>query len=399
MNANFSHSTSQGLPSYAYIHVPFCSSRCVYCDFYVELSKYGRQEAFVQALQTEIRQAYQLYCNNADVFCAASVPLETLYVGGGTPSLLPAEAYHAILATLNSHQPFSPTTELTLEVNPNSIISPLAAYKTVGFNRISIGVQSFNPLELKKLSRQHSASQAIETVHQTIEAGFTNISIDLMYGIPTQTLQSWEATLTQALDLPITHISLYGLQLESGTALETLVHKAPAHYPLPTDTTNLAMYELAITLLTNAGFVQYEVSNFAKNHALSKHNLAYWHGNAFWGFGAGATGFVNGIRYENSQNLNAYITNPIHHEQETMVSPLEELENRFIFGLRLPTGIDIHTLQQQTPPALWALVAPIIHNGVQQKQLTYNEANGYLHITPPWFSRMNDVLAPFVNIG
>jgi oxygen-independent coproporphyrinogen-3 oxidase len=366
----------------------------VYCDFYVELSKYGRQEAFVQALQTEIHQAYQQL-----VSTHKTVPLQTVYVGGGTPSLLPAKDYQQLFTVLAQYQPFAPTIECTLELNPNSVISPLKEYLAVGFNRLSIGVQSFNPLELKKLTRQHTATEAIETVHQAVEAGFTNISIDLMYGIPTQTLQSWEETLTQALALPITHISLYGLQLETGTALETLVHKAATQYPLPTDDTCLAMYELAIAKLTEAGFYQYEVSNFAKNNAKSHHNLAYWAGDTFWGFGAGATGFVDGIRYENSRNLTEYILNPTLRLQETAVSPLEQLENAFIFGLRLPTGIDTNTLQQQTPTVLWALINPIIATGIEQGQLAYHPTSGYLHITPTWFSRMNDVLALFVNIG
>jgi oxygen-independent coproporphyrinogen-3 oxidase len=376
----------------AYIHIPFCASKCVYCDFYVELAKYGRQTAYVEALKQEINTRYQQYGDKLPA-------LESLYIGGGTPSLLEASVYQQVFETIEQYQPFSPDAERTLEVNPNRLASSLADYRAVGFNRVSIGIQSFSLLELKKLSRQHSAEEAITTVYQAKEAGFTNISIDLMYGIPLQTLDSWEATLAQAISLPIDHISLYGLQLEVGTPLETLVHKAKVHYPLPTDETCLAMYQLAVDRLAQAGFHQYEVSNFAKNGLKSTHNLAYWQGKPFWGFGAGATGFVGGVRYENSTNLDGYIANPLEMQAETVVSALEQLENQFIFGFRLTEGIDVDALERKTNPALWGKVVPVIEKAVGQGQLHYLPSTGFLAITPEWFPKMNSVLADFVNLS
>ena len=379
----------------AYIHIPFCASKCVYCDFYVELAKYGRQTAYVEALKQEITARYQQNTNPLDKL----PPLKSLYIGGGTPSLLEASVYQQVFETIEQYQAFSKTAELTLEVNPNRLASSLADYRAVGFDRVSIGIQSFNPLELKKLSRQHTADEAIVTVHQAKEGGFTHISIDLMYGIPTQTMASWEATLEQAIVLPIQHISLYGLQLEAGTPLETLVHKAKAHYPLPTDEVCLAMYQLAIDCLTQAGFHQYEVSNFARKGHQSQHNLAYWQGKPFWGFGAGATGFVGGVRYENSTNLEGYIANPLEMQTETVVSALEQLENAFIFGLRLTEGIDVNALERQTAPALWGKVVPVIEKAVRQGQLHRLADTGFLAITPEWFPKMNGVLADFVNLS
>ena len=379
----------------AYIHVPFCASKCIYCDFYVELAKYGKQEAFALALHQEIALRYQ----QEDRKNTEPPPLKSLYIGGGTPSLLEASVYEQLFETIQRYQPFAIDAERTLEVNPNRLASPLEAYKAVGFNRVSIGIQSFNPLELKKLSRQHTADEAIATIHEAREADFRNISIDLMYGIPTQTLDSWEATLEQAIALPIQHISLYGLQLEAGTPLETLVHKAKAHYPLPTDEACLAMYQLAIDRLAQAGFHQYEVSNFARKGYNSQHNLAYWQGKPFWGFGAGATGFVGGIRYENSTNLDGYLANPLEMQVETLVSPLEQLENRFIFGLRLTDGIDVETLKRQTAPDLWGKVVPVIETAVGKGQLHRLPSTGFLAITPEWFPKMNSVLADFVNLS
>ncbi|MCX5921287.1 MAG: radical SAM family heme chaperone HemW [Candidatus Melainabacteria bacterium] len=379
----------------AYIHIPFCASKCVYCDFYVELAKYGRQAAYVEALNKEIALRYQQDdSNNVEL-----PPLKSIYIGGGTPSLLEASVYQQVFETIEQYQPFSPNAERTLEINPNRLASTMADYKAVGFNRVSIGIQSFNPLELKKLSRQHSAEEAISTVYQAKKAGFINISIDLMYGIPLQTLDSWEATLAQAIALPIEHISLYGLQLEAGTPLETLVHKAKAHYPLPTDEACLAMYQLAIDRLTQAGFHQYEVSNFARNGLKSTHNLAYWQGKPFWGFGAGATGFVSGVRYENSTNLDGYIANPLEMQAETVVSALEQLENSFIFGLRLTEGIDIEAIEEKTDPVLWGKVVPVIEKAVGKGQLHHLPSTGFLAITPEWFPKMNGVLADFVNLS
>lgn len=379
----------------AYIHIPFCASKCVYCDFYVELAKYGRQAAYVEALNKEIALRYQQDdSNNVEL-----PPLKSIYIGGGTPSLLEASVYQQVFETIEQYQPFSPNAERTLEINPNRLASTMADYKAVGFNRVSIGIQSFNPLELKKLSRQHTADEAIATVYQAKEAGFINISIDLMYGIPTQTLASWEATLAQAIALPIEHISLYGLQLEAGTPLETLVSKAKAHYPLPTDEACLAMYQLAIDRLTQAGFHQYEVSNFARNGLKSTHNLAYWQGKPFWGFGAGATGFVSGVRYENSTNLDGYIANPLEMQAETVVSALEQLENSFIFGLRLTEGIDIEAIERKTNPKLWEKVMPVIEKAVGKGQLHRLASTGFFAITPEWFPKMNSVLADFVNLS
>ncbi len=379
----------------AYIHIPFCASKCVYCDFYVELAKYGRQAAYVEALNHEIKTRYQQKTNPLTEL----PPLESLYIGGGTPSLLEASVYQQVFETIEQYQPFSPDAERTLEINPNRLASTMADYRAVGFDRVSIGIQSFSPLELKKLSRQHTAEEAIVTVKQAKEAGFKNISIDLMYGIPTQTMTSWEATLVQAIALPIEHISLYGLQLEAGTPLETLVHKAKAHYPLPTDEACLTMYQVAVDRLTQAGFYQYEVSNFARKGHQSQHNLAYWQGKAFWGFGAGATGFVSGIRYENSTNLDGYIANPLEMQAETVVSALEQLENAFIFGLRLTEGIDVETLKRQTSPDLWGKVAPVIEKAVGKGQLHHLPSTGFLAITPEWFPKMNSVLADFVNLS
>jgi oxygen-independent coproporphyrinogen III oxidase len=379
----------------AYIHVPFCASKCVYCDFYVELAKYGKQEVFAVALHQEIAARYQHYTRKKLVL----PPLASLYIGGGTPSLLEASVYQQIFQTIEHYQPFAENAERTLEVNPNRLASSMSDYRAVGFNRISIGIQSFNPLELKKLSRQHTADEAITTVQQAVEAGFTNSSIDLMYGIPLQTLASWEETLEQAISLPIQHISLYGLQLEEGTPLETLVHKAKAHYPLPTDETCLAMYELAVARLTQAGFHQYEVSNFARKRHESKHNLAYWQGKPFWGFGPGATGFVGDVRYETVANLDAYIVNPLEIQAETVVSPLEQLENQFIFGLRLTEGVDVEAIERKSAPDYWRLVVPVIEKAVGMGQLQRVAHSGFLAITPAWFPKMNAVLADFVNLS
>ena len=381
-----------------YIHVPFCKSRCVYCDFYLELEKNGGISAYVDALNREIHARFS---DLGSVILKKS--LQTLYFGGGTPSLLKASQVGEILQGIQAFQSFSSDCEITFELNPDDAQSSLADYLEAGVNRFSVGVQSLNNDELKKLSRRHDAETAKARIHQIAQLmGETaNISVDLMYGIPTQSLASWQATVKSACDLPIQHISMYGLQLEAGTALETLAKKAPKHYPLPTDEEHVIFYEWAVDYLAEHGFHRYEASNFAKEGFESRHNLAYWQQKNVLAFGPSAHGYVHPTRYSVVSDLKAYtaFSQVAEITQEEAVSDVERFENLLIFGLRLSqAGVTASTLQDACPSSeLWNHVEAVLDEKIAQGQVVKREDAYLLH--PAWIPRMNSVLCDFVGLS
>jgi oxygen-independent coproporphyrinogen III oxidase len=367
-----------------YLHVPFCVSRCIYCDFFVVLEKHGGQVAYVEAVCREIE-------GRLSQMDLSRWPqgIETLYVGGGTPSLLSAADYQRIFDTLTRYLPFHPNAEITLEANPggshrqhgstalkgvaltgNEAAGPTdanaanatpptkpsksemaddpAAYRAVGFNRISVGVQSLHDAELRKLSRVHSAAEAENFIWGLHRAGWDNISLDLMYGLPLQTEASWQETLQRAMALPVTHISMYGLKVEAGTPLERLTSLpgGGAGYTMPEDEVSVRMYFEALRQLKAAGFTRYEFSNLVKPGYESKHNLNYWEQGEWLALGPSAHGYLDGGHYENVRDLAAYLANPLEGTR-TPCPAHEQLENALIFGLRKADGIDIPTLEAQ----------------------------------------------------
>jgi oxygen-independent coproporphyrinogen-3 oxidase len=380
-----------------YIHVPFCKSRCVYCDFYLELEKHGGISAYVEALNREIFHRFMFL--EAD---ALKKPLHTVYFGGGTPSLLTASQVGEILQGIQAFQAFASDCEITFELNPDDTPSTLEAYLEAGINRFSIGVQSLNNDELKKLSRRHNTQTAKQRIHDLAKCmGRTaNISVDLMYGIPTQSLASWQATVKSACDLPIQHISMYGLQLEAGTALETLAKKAPKHYPLPSDDEHVIFYEWAVDYLAEHGFHRYEASNFAKEGFESRHNLAYWQQKNVLAFGPSAHGYVHPTRYSVASDLKAYMAFSTLAEitEETAVSDVERFENLLIFGLRLTqAGVTASILEEACPSSeLWNHVEALLDEKIAQGQVVKREGAYLLH--PAWIPRMNSVLCDFVGL-
>lgn len=328
-----------------YLHVPFCPSRCIYCDFFVVLEKHGGQAAYVDAVCREIERRFE----------ALSVQerwpdgIRTLYVGGGTPSLLCVEDYRRIFETLNRRLPFHPQAEMTLEANPGGqragMADDPAAYRELGFNRISVGVQSLNDAELKKLSRLHSAEEAENFIRQLKQAGWQNISIDLMYGLPLQTLDSWRKTLRRAIALNVPHISMYGLKVEEDTPLARLAGLPGGGYAVPDDELSVAMYFEALEWLRAAGFERYEFSNLARPGYASRHNLNYWSQGEWLALGPSAHGYLDGVRTENVRDLIAYLNDPCLDTRHA-VSSEEQLENAIIFGLRKAEGINVPALEQ-----------------------------------------------------
>lgn len=354
----------------------------MYCDFYLELTKYGGLSAYVNALQQEIHRRLAGQDPNT--------PLETVYWGGGTPSLLPADVVAQVLSVLGQYYDLRTLTEVTLEVNPLDLASSIADYQAAGVNRFSVGVQSLQPQELRKLSRRHRVEQAQALVEALAAHNVARISVDLMYGIPGQTRDSWQATLQQVARWPVTHWSLYGLQLEANTPLATLVHKAPGVYPLPDDELVVTLYQDALQAADAAGLPWYEFSNFARPGHESQHNQAYWAQRSWWGFGPGAHGYVDGWLYAVHPQLQSYLKAPLLAAWHR-VGLQEQLENRLIFGLRRRQGVALQDIAQQFGEGALAAVEKALAVPLAQGLLQRNQ-EGYLQFTPQAIAYSNHIL-------
>jgi oxygen-independent coproporphyrinogen-3 oxidase len=379
---------------FIYLHVPFCVSRCIYCDFYVVLEKYGGKDAYVDAVCREIDLRFH-------AIKPAQFPngIQTLYVGGGTPSLLPSTAYQRILSHLTQTLPFAPDAEITLEANPGAKHSEMAddpaKYLEVGFNRVSVGVQSFNDAELKKLSRVHSAQEAVQFIERLKHAGWQNISLDLMYGVPLQNMASWRDTLQQTIDLGLQHVSMYGLKVEENTPLDrlTTLQASRGSYPLPEEDEVVAMYYEALNSLGAAGFERYEFSNLAKPGAASRHNLNYWNNGDYLALGVAAHGYWQGVRYETVRDIQRYLADPLAGEQ-TVCPPEERLENAIIFGLRKAEGIDISALEAEFQIDFRQRYAPVLQK-YEGAFLTW-AGNNRLRLTERAIPLSNAILSEFM---
>lgn len=309
-----------------YVHIPFCKKRCLYCDFF-STTMLERREEYVQALLKEIEQRKD----------EAGDPIRTIYIGGGTPSTLEAREIQRILDTIGTRD----AEEITMELNPGDATPAyMQAIRTAGINRLSIGIQSFKDNLLSFIGRRHTAQQAIDAVRMAQEAGFDNLSIDLIYALPTQTMNQWEEDIETALSLHIQHISTYGLMYEEGTAL-TRQLEAGQIEPIDEETEN-AMYDTLCERLTKAGFVHYEVSNFALPGREAKHNSNYWNGTQYIGIGAGAHSYIGRTRSWNPDDLDTYIRGikegSLQREHETLTD--KDLYNeRMMLGLRTHKGV------------------------------------------------------------
>ncbi len=286
------------VPRAAYLHVPFCRTKCLYCDFNAYAGKERLAGPYVAALAKEIeRRAAE----------TAGLPLRSVYFGGGTPSLLsPTQVQHLMAALRRTSGGIAPEAEISFEANPGTF-GPryLEALRDAGVNRLSLGVQSLDDETLRRLARTHDAATALRAVRLAREAGIASINIDLIYGLPWQTRAMWQDHLRRALETEPDHVSLYALMVEEGTPLATLV--ARGRWQVPDDDTVADLYEAALPLLEEAGLVHYEVSNWARPGHESRHNLVYWHNEAYLGAGAGAHSYAGGRRFWNVRRIEAYI--------------------------------------------------------------------------------------------
>ena len=280
-----------------YVHLPFCPYICPYCDFAKWPHKASAARRYMDALLREIA----LFERER---ASAHAPYDTVFLGGGTPNTYPAADIAALLATLDRFSG-APGRETTIEVNPELVtVDAARAYADAGINRFSIGVQSFVPHEIATLGRRHDPQQIAQAVHAAREAGIRSVSIDLIFGTPGQTLESWRTSLETAIDLGVDHISTYGLTVESGTPYERWQQRDPSAFP--GDSFEADLYDLAIRTLESSGFEQYEISNFARPGHASAHNRNYWANGEYAGFGVGAASYLNGVRAVHTRSLDEY---------------------------------------------------------------------------------------------
>ncbi len=317
-----------------YVHIPFCKSKCEYCDFYSLGGSRDRRttDAYLQALADHIRESGKL---------APEHEVDTVYFGGGTPSFFGAGGLNQILDEILHRFRMAPDPEITFEANPDSVTpADLRRLLRGGFNRISIGVQSDDDEMLRRLGRPHTYEQARQAVLRAREAGFANLSLDLMYGLPNQTLEQWKETVEHVLELRPEHLSCYGLRVEPGTPLWDYQDCAN----LPSDDRQAEMYLAACAILRDYGYEHYEISNFARPGLASRHNLKYWTGGEYLGFGPTAASDFTGKRFTILRDLDGYIAGIRDHGQvlsECDTIPLRERAGEYVMlRLRIAEGIE-----------------------------------------------------------
>lgn len=300
---------------YIYIHIPFCDHKCIYCDFYSIINK-ENESLFFEALKKEIDHYASQFSDGSSI--------KSIYFGGGTPSFVDSKYIADIIDFISKKFTLSDYVEITIETNPGTVdLTKLKHYRSAGLNRVSIGVQSFDGGELKFLTRIHDKKTAVSTIRNAYESGFENINIDLIFNLPKQTKEILRENLNTAISLPVKHISAYSLILERGTILNKLVLEGKVK--ISDADYDAELYEFTIDYLTNAGYVQYEVSNFAKPGYECIHNLAYWQHKNYIGFGTSAHSFIDNKRWWNLRSLKMYI-NSINEKGNAVISS-EQLTN------------------------------------------------------------------------
>lgn len=355
-----------------YIHIPYCHHKCTYCAFYSNAGRREEQQAYVDAVCEELRQRSGEQSDH---------PIRTIYFGGGTPTLLPIELLSKIVSTLRNLFDLSQLEEATIEANPENLTSEyLEALAGLHFfNRISIGIQSFNASDLKIFNRAHTPSQAIDAIRNTLQSGFQNISADLIYGIPGQSISIWKENLQQIFSLPIIHLSCYALSLEPQSILWRQV--AAGKISMPDEEDVLEAYELLLQEATANDFAQYEISNFCKPGMQSRHNSRYWDRTPYLGIGAAAHSFDGKCRRWNVADTQHYIhsisNNEIYYESEQLTE-IQSFNEYIMTALRTTVGIDKSALPPIAARIFDKQFRPAVERQIQLGLLTESAT----HIIP-----------------
>jgi oxygen-independent coproporphyrinogen III oxidase len=369
-----------------YLHVPFCSAICNYCNFNRGLFDADLKARYVRALSNEIRGA------------SDGAPADTIYFGGGTPSLLEPREVASIIAACRESFDLAPDPEITLEANPETVTpETLAGFRAAGVNRLSYGVQSFRDEELQRLSRLHSASRAREAVALARAAGFDNVSLDLMMWLPQQTVEQWLTSVDALIALAPEHASLYMLELYPNAPLRD--EMARARWSLAPDDDAAEMYEAAMEGLEDAGYTQYEISNVARPGREARHNLKYWQDGEWLGFGCGAHSTRGGVRWKNVSSTEEYISGVTRGKrlvvEERRLKDEERLEEALFTGLRLTEGIDLDAVGARYGVDIRRRYGRELEPFVAERLLIYD--GGHMRLTRRGMLLAHEIMAVFIS--
>jgi oxygen-independent coproporphyrinogen-3 oxidase len=369
----------------AYIHIPFCAHKCDFCDFAAFAGVDDLTPEYCDVVVREISERISIEPNMDS--------LESLFYGGGTPGYIPPVQLERVHVAISKAVGLTTDAEVTMETTPQSItLEKAQAWLEMGINRISIGVQSFDDKELQAMGRDHTAAQALRGIELARQAGFENVAMDLMYGVPEQTLQSWERTLDTTLELGLPHLSAYGLTIAVNAPLLQRYPTSSDAYPV--EDTFVTMYEMLLERTKAAGLEQYEISNFCKPGHRSRHNLTYWSNEEYLAFGVSAHRYVNGVRSSNFRSLKKYMRDCLGHETFERIDEKTRAKEAIFLGLRRTDGINLEQFSQRYGFHIEQLLADKIARLSDGGFLIVED--GFLRLSPAGVLVSNLVLAELV---
>ncbi|MGE7215935.1 radical SAM family heme chaperone HemW [Priestia koreensis] len=375
----------------AYLHIPFCHHICHYCDFNKVFFQNQPVEAYLEAMDQEMKQTVSAF---------PTKQLETIFVGGGTPTALDEKQLEQFLTSIRTYLPLAENGEYTFEANPNELTKEkLTLLKEYGVNRLSIGVQTFDEQLLKTIGRVHTNEEVERLVKLAKEMGFSNISLDLMYGLPGQDLDMFHQSIEKALELDVEHISSYSLIVEPKTVFYNLMRKGKLHTPSEDD--EAKMYGFLMETLAKSNFHQYEISNFAKPGYESRHNLTYWDNEEYYGIGAGAHGYVGGVRRSNVAPIKRYMDlvgeTGFAYLDQHVVTKGEQLEEEMFLGLRKTKGVSKERFEEKFGQSIQSVFGDAIAEQVKLGLLT--DEDDYVRLTTKGRFLGNEVFQAFLGIN
>ncbi|MEH7236083.1 radical SAM family heme chaperone HemW [Bacillus sp. JJ1562] len=373
----------------AYLHIPFCEQICHYCDFNKVFLKGQPVDEYLQYMDTEMKNTIEAYPPRA---------LNSIFVGGGTPTVLSVNQLETFLSSINKYlKPRSKTIEFTFEANPGDLTEDkLKVMLDSGVNRISFGVQTFDDELLKAIGRTHRREDVFHTIELAKHVGFKNISIDLMYSLPHQTIESFKESLELAFSIDVEHVSAYSLIIEPKTVFYNLMRKGKLHLPSQENEAN--MYETLMEEMEEHGFHQYEISNFSKNGFESRHNLTYWNNEEYYGIGAGAHSYVAGKRISNAGPIKKYMSaieeHGFPHVETHSVTLQEKMEEELFLGLRKTQGVSISHFQEKFSVSIFDVFVNQINE--QKAKGLLEEKDDFIRLTHKGKFLGNEVFQEFL---
>ncbi|MCX7710426.1 MAG: radical SAM family heme chaperone HemW [Clostridia bacterium] len=371
-----------------YIHIPYCKSKCHYCDFN---SFPGKEESIPGYFDALVREV-ELYAETLK-----EIQVKTIFIGGGTPSLVEPKYIYHLMRAVQQNLNIVKNAEISIETNPGTLTyEKLLAYKTMGINRLSIGLQACQDRLLRKLGRIHKMDEFVENYEIARKVGFKNINIDLIFGIPSQTMKDWGETLRNVIGLNPEHLSCYSLKIEEETKFGKM-YDVGELIPVE-DELDREMYEFTAETLKKNGYKHYEISNFAKEGFECRHNLIYWHGEEYMGIGAGAHSYYKKNRYNNLYNIEAYISQiekkELPQENHQFIDAAEEMSEAMILGLRLIQGVHVKQFKEKFHRDLFEVYGEQI-NKLMKKGLLFME-DDHVKLTLVGLDLANDVFMEFI---